>query len=55
MEALHVHGPAGRHKGLTDHLSAEHPLPPDLRAAAAEQVALELFEVEDGQQIIDDV
>ena len=46
-------GPAGRDEGLADHLAAEDPLPADLRAAAAIQVVLELFEVEDGQEIVD--
>ena len=45
-----------RHGGdqrLADHLAAEHALPADLRAAAAKQVLLELFEVEDGEQVGD--
>ena len=43
---------AGRHQRLADHLAAEHALPADLRRAAAEQVDLELLEVEDVQQVL---
>jgi hypothetical protein len=32
--------------------AAEHPLPTDLRAAAAEEVTLKLFELEDGEKIV---
>src|SRR3954469_5139465 len=53
MEGLHVHGPAGCDERLADHLAAEHALPADLRAAAAKQVVLKLFEVEDGEKIVD--
>jgi hypothetical protein len=44
-------GAAGRDHRLTDHLSAEHALPAGLRAVAAEQVHLERFEIEDGEQV----
>ncbi|MGY4283211.1 hypothetical protein ACVWXO_002431 [Bradyrhizobium sp. LM2.7] len=44
-------GAAGRDHGLSDHLPAEHPLPARLRAVAAEQIHLELFEVEDCDEI----
>ena len=53
LARLHVHGPAGGDERLADHLAAEHALPADLRAAAAEQVVLELLEVEDGEKIVD--
>ena len=45
-------GAGGGDQRLADHLAAEHALPADLRAAAAEQVHLELFEIEDGQQVL---
>jgi hypothetical protein len=45
--ASHIEGAAGRNQRLADHLAAENPLPADLRAAAAEQVYLELLEVQD--------
>jgi hypothetical protein len=38
-----VHRSAGGDKGLPDHLTAEHTLPPRLRAAAAKQVDLDRF------------
>ena len=38
---------------LRDHLSAEDALPADLRAAAAVEIALELFEIENFQEIGD--
>ena len=44
-------GAAGRDHGLADHLAAEHALPARLRAVAAEQIHLELLEIEDGQQV----
>ena len=44
-------GAARRHHRLSDHLAAEHPLPARLRAVAAEQVHLERFEIEDGNQV----
>jgi len=50
--AGHVDGAAGRHQRLADHLSTEHALPPHLRRAAAKQVHLERFEVEDSKQIL---
>jgi hypothetical protein len=43
---------AGRHQRLSDHLPAEHPLPADLRAAAAVEIGFKLFEIENGQQLI---
>ncbi|MGY4300513.1 hypothetical protein ACVWXN_008608 [Bradyrhizobium sp. i1.4.4] len=42
---------AGRNHRLPDHLAAEHPLPARLRAVAAEQIHLELFEVENRDQV----
>ena len=42
-----------RDQRLADHLAAEHALPADLRRAAAEQVDLELLEIEDGEQVVD--
>ena len=51
--------PAGldrAHRGdqrLADHLAAEHALPAGLRRAAAEQVHLERFEIEDVEQVLD--
>ena len=50
---LDVDGAAGRDQRLADHLAAEHPLPGDLRRAPAEQVHLELFEVEDFEEGLD--
>ncbi len=44
-------GAARRHHRLSDHLSAEHPLPAGLRAVAAKQVNLERLEIEDGNQV----
>ena len=44
-------GTAGGDQRLTDHLTAEHPLPTRLRAGAAEQVLLQRLEVEDGNQV----
>src|SRR3954447_5245467 len=46
-----LHGAAGRHHCLADHLATEYPLPARLRAVAAKQVHLELLEVEDGDQV----
>ena len=51
--AAHVDGAAGGDQRLADHLPAEHALPADLRRAAAEQVHLELLEIEDGEQVLD--
>src|SRR5262245_34697954 len=48
-----VDGAAGSNQRLADDLAAEYALPADLRAAAAEQVHLELFEVEDAEQVFD--
>src|SRR5262249_5114406 len=48
-----VDGAAGSDQRLTDDLAAEYALPADLRAAATEEVHLELFEVEDGEQVFD--
>ena len=50
---LDVDGAAGRDQRLADHLAAEHPLPGHLRRAPAEQVHLELFEVEDVEEGLD--
>jgi hypothetical protein len=55
VERLHVHGPAGCDERLADHLAAEHALPANLRTAAAKQVVLKLFEIEDGKQIVNGV
>ncbi len=44
-------GAAGSDHRLPDHLAAEHPLPARLRAVAAEQIHLELFEVEDRNEV----
>ena len=40
-----------RDQRLADHLAAEHPLPARLRRAAAEQVEVELFEIEDREKV----
>src|SRR5690606_7601225 len=49
MQRVHIaffrHSPLGRDQSLSDHLSAEDPLPSDLRAQAAIKVVFELFEV----------
>ena len=45
----------GAHRGdqrLADHLTAEHALPANLRRAAAEQIFLELFQIENLQQVL---
>ena len=42
-------GAGGGDQRLADHLAAEHALPADLRARAAEQIDLELFEIEDAR------
>src|SRR5215831_10055464 len=44
-------GAARRHHRLPDHLAAEHPLPARFRAAAAEQIYLERFEIEDADEV----
>src|SRR5262249_32754502 len=44
-------GAAGRDHRLSDHLTAEYPLPARLRAVAAEQIHLERLEIEDGDQV----
>ena len=44
---------AGGDQRLADHLAAEHALPADLRRAAAEQIHLERFEVEDASAGLD--
>ncbi|MCY1303119.1 hypothetical protein D9M70_528130 [compost metagenome] len=51
-EAVRVDGALGRHQCLADDLAAEDPLPADLRAQAAEQVFLQLLEIENGEQRI---
>src|ERR1019366_592657 len=43
----------GGDQRLPDHLAAEHTLPADLRAAAAEKVYVQFFEIEKIQQILD--
>ena len=61
QQEIGVHGvrlPAldGAHRGdqrLADDLAAEHALPAGLRRAAAEQVHLERFEIENIEQILD--
>ncbi len=45
-----VDGAAGGHQRLPQHLATEHALRPLLGAAAAEDVHLELFEVEERDQ-----
>src|SRR5262245_37214201 len=45
-------GAAGGDQRLTDHLTAEYPLPPDLRRTPPKQIRLELLEIEDGKQIL---
>ena len=42
---------ASRHHRLSDHLTAEHPLPARLRAVAAEHVHLDRFEIEDRNEV----
>ena len=55
-----VHGPvrldraAGGDQRLPGHLAAEHPLPGRLRADSAEDVLLDLLEVEQPDQTVDD-
>src|SRR5262249_26434051 len=46
-----LHGAAGRDHRLSDHLTAEYPLPARLRAVAAEQIHLERLPVGDGDQV----
>ena len=43
---------AGCDQRLAYHLATEHPLAPDLGRAAAEQIDLELLEVEYGKQVL---
>jgi hypothetical protein len=43
---------AGGDQRLADHLAAEHALPRHLRRAPAEQVHLELLEIEDFQDVL---
>ena len=50
--AAGVERAAGCHQRLAYHLATEHPLAPDLGRAAAEQVDLELLEVEHGKQVL---
>ena len=47
------HGPACRDQRLPGHLAAEHPLPALIRAAAAEDVHLDLFQVEELQEPVE--
>src|SRR5688500_18071065 len=51
MRQAALDGAAGRDHRLPNHLAAEHPLPARLRAVAPEQVHLELFEIENGNQV----
>jgi hypothetical protein len=44
-------GAASRYHRLSDHLSAEDPLPARLRAVAAKQIHLDRLEIEDGNQV----
>ncbi len=44
------HGPPGGDQRLPGHLPAEHPLPLLIRAAAAEDVQLDLLQVEQFDQ-----
>ena len=53
MRRAAVDGAAGRDQRLADHLPAEHALPADLRARAAEQILLERLEVEDGEKLVE--
>ena len=53
MRQRALDGAGGGDQRLADHLAAEHALQADLRAAAAEQIHLELFEIEDGEQVCD--
>ena len=51
--ALGVHGAPGRDQRLPGHLTAEHPLPVHLRTATAEDVLLDLLQVEQPDQPVD--
>src|SRR6056297_277940 len=53
MRSPPLHGAAGRHQRLADHLPAENPLPSGPGAATAKQIALELFEVEYRHEIVE--
>jgi hypothetical protein len=53
MRRTPLHGADRGDQRLTDHLAAEHALPPGLRRSPAKQVYLELFEVENFQQGLD--
>jgi hypothetical protein len=53
MRLAPIDGAHGRHQRLPHHLAAKHPLPADLRAAAAEHVHLQRLEVEQLQQVCD--
>jgi hypothetical protein len=44
-------GTARSHHRLSDHLSAENPLPAGFRAVAAKQIHLEGLEIEDRNQV----
>src|SRR5581483_11131808 len=48
-----IDGAHGGDQRLADDLAAEHALPARLRRAAAEQVEIEFFEIEDRQQVFD--
>jgi len=43
---------AGSDQCLSDHLSAKHPLPANLRAAAPVKIGFKLFKIENGQQFL---
>ena len=57
MQRVHHPGdrsrPGGRRQGLGEHLAAEHPLQRAVRLAGAEQVALDLLQVEEVDQLVD--
>ena len=47
-----IHGAAGRHQRLADHLPPEDALPTDLRRATTKQIELQLLEIQDTQEIL---
>src|SRR5262249_43786839 len=53
MRRPSLHGAQGGDQRLANHLAAEHPLPARLRRAAAKQVHLELFQIKDGEKVLD--
>jgi hypothetical protein len=50
---LCLYGSIGGDERLPDDLAAEDPLPAILRAAATEQIALKLFEIESSKKFFD--